>query len=386
MKIALIHKTFSSYGGTERYITNLSGALLKAGHEVHIFANTWADADGIQFHRVPLWKFGKAVKILSFAWFARNLIEKTDFDIVQGFGKTVKQDIFRAGGGAHRAWMKESLMAIKNPFLRNLKYIKRVVSPAQWLTISIERQTFRKGNYKRVIAVSERVKRQIMDYHHVPPQDIVVIHNGVDLSVFHTDGRQETRGGIRERFGIDDTDILLVFASTNFHLKGLEYLIRGMVRAGNPALKLLVVGGDNRLPFERLASRLGIVEKVVFAGKGKNMREFYQAGDIFCYPTLYDPFANVCLEAMACALPVITSRVNGVADIIQDGLNGLLLRDPTDDVEIAEKISWLIDSGKRSEMSEMAYRQAPQYSMDRHIEKILTLYADVAAEKRGGVV
>ena len=381
MKIALIHKTFSSYGGTERYITNLSKALLKAGHEVHIFANKWVEDDAIHFHKVPILKLGKAAKILSFAWLTRDVAEKMDFDIVQGFGKTIRQDIFRAGGGSHRAWMKESLIASRNPFLRNLKYASRVLSPAQWLTIYIEMQTFRRGNYKRIIAVSERVKKQIMDYYHIPSKDITVIHNGVDLSLFNIEGKHPVREKIRKRFGIDDKDVLLVFVSTNFHLKGLEYLIRGLKKADNPHLKLLVIGGDDSMPYERIASRLGIVERVVFAGKGKNMKEFYQAGDIFAYPTLYDPFANVCLEAMSCALPVITSRVNGVSDIIQDGLNGLLLNDPTDDAEIAEKITWLIDSGKRNDMSEKAYDLARQYSMDRHIEKVLALYLNVAAEK-----
>ena len=386
MKVALIHKTFSSYGGTERYITNLSKALLKAGHEVHVFANRWANADGIQFHKVPILKIGKSARIFSFAWFTRDIAENAGFDIVQGFGKTVRQDIFRAGGGTHRAWMKESLLAGRSSFLRNLKYVGRVLSPAQWLTIFIEAQTFRKGNYKKVIAVSERVKKQIMDYYHVPPEDIAVIHNGVDLSLFNTTGRRAAREVIRKRFGIDDKDILLVFASTNFHLKGLFSLIKGVKRADNPHLKLLVIGGDDRMPYERLASRLGIAERVIFAGKGKNMKEFYQAGDIFAYPTLYDPFANVCLEAMSCALPVITSRVNGVSDIIRDGFNGLLLDDPTDDVQIAEKITCLADHpGKRNDMAEEACNLARHYSMDRHIEKVLALYSDVAGEKRSEV-
>lgn len=383
MKTALIHKNFSHYGGTERYITNLSKALLNAGHEVHVFANKWEEADGVNFHKVPMFKLGKTAKMLSFAWFTRNVVQDKRFDIVQGFGKTVRQDIFRTGGGVHRAWMKESLVAIRSPFVRKIKYLSRMLSPAQWLTLFIEGQTFKKGNYRRIIAVSERVKRQIMEYYHVPSEAIAVIHNGVDLSLFNIDGRKESSGRVRKRFGIGDEDILLIFASTNFHLKGLEYLIRGMARIDMPDLKLLVVGGDDEGPYEMLAGSLGIGDRVVFAGKGKDMKEFYQSGDAFAYPTLYDPFANVCLEAMACGLPVITSKVNGVSDIITDGVDGLLLNDPSDDLEIADKIKSLLDYGKRVDMGERAQNLSRRYGMERHIEKVISLYEEISSEKRG---
>lgn len=385
MKIALIHKNFSHYGGTERYITNLSRALLKAGHEVHVFANKWEDAEGIHFHKVPMIKIGKTAKMLSFAWVTRTVAANDDFDIVQGFGKTVRQDIFRTGGGVHKAWMKESLVAIRSPFLRKLKYLSRLLSPAQWLTMFIESQTFKEGNCKRIIAVSERAKRQIMEYYHVPSAAVTVIHNGVDHSIFNTNGRKEARDRVRKRFGVSESDILLVFASTNFHLKGLEYLIRGMAKLNKPNLKLLVIGGDDKRQYETLANSLGIEDRVIFAGKGRDMKEFYQSGDVFAYPTLYDPFANVCLEAMACGLPVITSRVNGVSDIITDGMDGLILDDPADEVQIAGKISTLLDSKKRRDMSEKAQSLVRQYGMELHLEKVLALYKEVSFEKKGAV-
>jgi UDP-glucose:(heptosyl)LPS alpha-1,3-glucosyltransferase len=385
MKIALIHKTFSSYGGTERYITNLSKSLINAGHEVHVFANKWKDSDSIYFHRVPMFKLGKTAKMLSFAWLTRDIVANAEFDIVQGFGKTVRQDIFRTGGGVHRAWMQESLVAIRSPFLRNIKYLTRLLSPAQWLTIFIESQTFKKGNYRRIVAVSERVKRQIIEYYDVPSEAITVIHNGVDLSLFNMEGREGARESVRKRFGIGNDDILLIFASTNFHLKGLEYLIMGMTKLNKPNLKLLVIGGDDKRKYETLANSLGIGGKVVFAGKGKDMKEFYQSGDAFAYPTLYDPFANVCLEAMACGLPVITSTVNGISDIITDGTDGLLLNDPTNEIEIAGKIRLLLDNGVRGEMSDKACDLSHKYGMGRHMEKVMALYQEVIAiRKREG--
>jgi glycosyltransferase involved in cell wall biosynthesis len=85
---------------------------------------------------------------------------------------------------------------------------------------------------------------------------------------------------------------------------------------------------------------------------------------------------------MACGLPVITSTVNGVSDIITDGTDGLLLNDPTNEIEIAGKISLLLDNGVRGEMSDKACDLAHNYGMERHMEKVMALYQEIVKEKK----
>jgi UDP-glucose:(heptosyl)LPS alpha-1,3-glucosyltransferase len=383
MKIALIHKRVSSYGGAERYISNLSKKLASSGEEVHIYAHQWETVSGVRFHKVPMLKLGRAARMLSFAYATRKIGTRNEYDIVQGFGKTIRQDIFRAGGGVHKAWMKESLDAVRNPLWRKIKSIVRAFLPVQWLTLYIERQTFKQENYRRIIAVSEKVKKQLMEYYGVPHEAITVIHNGVDTSLFNLSDAERNRSRVRAGFGISENDLMMIFASTNFQLKGLEYLLRGMAGLNREDIKLMVVGGDTAGPYRKIAVSLGLGARLIFAGRCTNMKEIYQAGDLFVYPTLYDPFANVCLEAMACGLPVITSRVNGVSDIIEEGISGLIINDPTDPSEISEKISMMLDREKRRLMAENAYRKALACDMDGHHERVMKLYEEVMVQKRG---
>jgi ADP-heptose:LPS heptosyltransferase/glycosyltransferase involved in cell wall biosynthesis len=380
MKVALLHKKYYFYGGTERYITNLAAGLLDAGHEVTIFANTWGRPfdERINFRKIPILKGTKLFKLASFALMARLILRNESFDVVQGFGKTVKQDVFRTGGGCHKAWQKESLLSIKSPFLRKLKYINRLFSIRQWITLFIENRTFSKGNYKKIISPSKKVKEQIMQYYNVPDKDIEVIHNGVDPLIFNLDDIDEKRKKKREEYDVKADETLLVFAATNFELKGLEFLIRAVGHLKDRKIKLMVVGGGKPAPYEHLANELGVIDKVIFTGVANKISEFYKAGDIFIYPTFYDPFANTCLEAMACGLPVITSRINGVAEILADHESGLVLENPSDDKEIAEKIEMLLDDELlRKKIAKNSIELSKKYTMANNTKKIIKVYKQV---------
>jgi UDP-glucose:(heptosyl)LPS alpha-1,3-glucosyltransferase len=380
MKVALLHKKYYFYGGTERYIINLAAGLLDAGHEVTIFANKWGRPfdERINFRRIPIIKGGKLLKMASFAVMAQIMLRKESFGIIQGFGKTIKQDVFRTGGGCHKAWQKESLLSIRSKFLRKLKYIKRLFSINQWLAILIEKQTFKKGNYKKIITPSKKVKEQIMEYYNVPGEDIEVIHNGVDLKKFNPDNIVENRAQKKKEYNIKDDETLLVFAATNFELKGLEFLIRAVGHLRDRKIKLMVIGGGNYKHYSHLAKTFNVDDKVVFTGIAKDINEYYKAGDIFIYPTFYDPFANTCLEAMSCGLPVITSRINGVAEILSDGESGLLIKDPSDSREIADKIKLLLDDDAlRQNIIKNGLELVQKYTIENNTKRIIEIYQQV---------
>ncbi len=380
MKVALLHKKYYFYGGTERYITNLAKGLLNEGHEVTIFANKWGRPfdERITFRRIPILKGFKLLKLVSFAFMAQMILRKESFNIIQGFGKTVKQDIFRTGGGCHKAWQKESLFAVRNKFLRKLKYVRRLFSISQWITLMIEKRTFKKGNYKKIISVSEKVKRQIIQHYNVPEEDIVVIHNGVDLKKFNLDKLAENRAKKRKQYNLTDDEILLVFAATSFELKGLEFLIRAIAYLKDRNIKLMVIGGGNYKHYQNLAKSLKVDDKIIFTGIAEKIDEYYNAGDIFVYPTFYDPFANTCLEAIACGLPIITSRINGATEILKDGENGIFIENPSDDKEIASKIKLLLDDDDlRKRIIKNGLELIKKYTIENNTKKTIEVYKQV---------
>src|SRR4029077_10617409 len=135
----------------------------------------------------------------------------------------------------------------------------------------------------------------------------------------------------------------------NYRLKGLEPLLRAVaLLPSESSFRLLVAGSPDTVAFERLARRLKIADRVRFVGYCADMRNCYFAADFFVHPTFYDPCSLVVLEAMACGLPVITSRYNGASELMSPPREGLLIDDPHDHRRLASAIAQMLDSGRRS--------------------------------------
>ncbi|MCK5508671.1 MAG: glycosyltransferase family 4 protein, partial [Desulfobacterales bacterium] len=125
--------------------------------------------------------------------------------------------------------------------------------------------------------------------------------------------------------------------------------------------------------YQRWAINSGIADQVLFLGPKRNIEKYYAASDIFVLPTLYDAFANVCLEAMACGLPVITTDFNGVADLILDSENGYIIKTQKAD-ELAARIKALEDESDRVRMGAAAAAEAASFTMEKHMSEVLKLY------------
>ena len=133
------------------------------------------------------------------------------------------------------------------------------------------------------------------------------------------------RQQFRQRLVGDANCPLFIFASMDFEGKGLLTVLRSLALLEDRKARLLVLGDGPVARFRRIAHRLGIAEQVVFLGRRSDIQRFYSAGDLFVLPTAYEPFPNVNLEAMACGLPVLTTRTAGGVDIVEENVNGYLL-------------------------------------------------------------
>lgn len=379
MKIALIRKEYTcSLGGAEQYVVNLSRQLLKIGHEVHVFANTFDEPShpGITFHKVPMLAFFSPLKNLTFALNTKRLLKKETFDIVNGFSQVYHQDIYRMGDGLHLHYLKTKY---PHTLLRCLTYL----NPRHLVILLIEKQIFKPQHVRHIIANSTMCKQQAIHHYRVPQERIDVIYNGVDLDRF-TPGRRETyRMQVRESLHISDQEIVLLFVSRNYKRKGLDCLIKSLSHLGGKAhtVKVIVVGRGNPKLFKRLAGRLGLLDKIIFVGEETVMEAYYGASDLLVLPTRYDPFSNVCLEALACGLPVITTKSNGAAEIIEDGKNGIIIDDAENTEALANAISLLLSKNRREEMATHAAIRAKPYTLEGNAQKTVALYQKVLAKK-----
>jgi glycosyltransferase involved in cell wall biosynthesis len=240
----------------------------------------------------------------------------------------------------------------------------------------------KRGRYRRVVAISERVRKQLKEYHHVPDERIVTIPNGINLSRFDPTNAS-VRAEVRLSFGIPEGVPLVLFVGSQYRLKGLEFAIRALAEMKTEAF-LLVIGGDTPAPYKRLAEQLGVGKRVLFAGARSDLPRIYPAADAFVLPTLYETFALVCLEAMASGLPVLAAPVGGIEDYLIDGENGLHIQRDSED--IARKLDRVLnDAVLHARLRESGLATAKNYSWEKVAQQYLSLFNELLAERARNV-
>jgi UDP-glucose:(heptosyl)LPS alpha-1,3-glucosyltransferase len=377
MKIALVRKKYSDFGGAELYIKRLAEKLADSGNEVHFFANSWKlekQTKGIIFHKIPVIKGLSLLSLLSFLLFLKIKLKREEFDLVHSFEKTLSQDIYRAGDGCHREWLLQR--SRHRGFWKNLIL---QINPFHICVLSIEKRIFKKGNYRFIIANSEMVKENIMRHYHVSEGTIRIIYNSIDTEKFNPVHKEKFRKEVRDKYGIQYNDILVSFIGSGFERKGLEYAIRAIKELGDKKYKLIIVGKGNSNKYKRLTEDLSLREQIIFAGPLLDTPSIYAASDVFLLPTLYDPFSNACLEAIATGIPLLTTKMNGASEIIVEGKNGFLIDDPRNAGVIAEKINLSIQLD-REELDRINRDILERFSKQKDIKETISLYEEVIHE------
>jgi len=376
MRIGLIRMRHTPYGGAETFMGRFIGELLKRGHTVEVFSREWNEVQGCAVHRIKT--FGPSfLKPLVFAFRAKKEVERAAPDVVVSLERTFCQDVYRAGDGVHREWLE--LRAAVTPSL--LRRFFRRLNPLHPVLLYIERRLFNDGRLKKVVANSNGVKRDIIRHYGLPEDKICVIYNGIDPARY-TRYEEAERAALRTELGADDSTKLFVFVGSGFERKGLIYAIRALALLKDEAeLMLVVVGKGEPGQYRREAERLGIGDRVVFTGPVKGAHRYYGAGDIFILPTVYEPFSNACLEAMASALPVVTTTRNGASEIMTDKVDSALVDDPADSAVLAGAIRPLLDAERRKNAGKSARAKALEHTIERTVDAFLKVIEDV---RQGG--
>jgi UDP-glucose:(heptosyl)LPS alpha-1,3-glucosyltransferase len=260
---------------------------------------------------------------------ARQL-RRVRLDVTVALTQVRDADLYRVGGGLQRVWER-----IHHP-TRVGRWVARFLHPGRWALLRLEDSLLRKSLCQRIITNSALVRRQVLRDYGLPSDMVDVVYNGVDLELFSPTWRRE-RNAVRGELGIESDAPVMLFAANNFRRKGLSTLLRSLALLLQvlPEARLVVAGRGRVKSFARLGRRLGVEDAVRFLGHRADIHRLYAASDIFVLPTLYDPCANVCLEALASGTPVITTLDNGAAEFIRPGETGYLLADPNDHREHA---------------------------------------------------
>ena len=370
MRIAVIRQKFVNYGGAEQFVSGYTNQLASMGHAIHIFANQWTPSNhpNIKIHAVRAIKRNSFLRVLSFAWFALRSTSSKSFDIVQSHERTWSQDVYRAGDGCHREWLERRACYL--PFMK--KFFFRFNLFHQ-LVLILEKRIFEKGECKKIIAISEMVKRDILKHYQLPEDRVKVVYNGVQLDRFNPSNRKFFRDEIRQQLRIFDEEVMILFVGSGFERKGLEYLIKSVQYMKQKNWRLVLVGKGKWKRYLGFASKEN-QGKITHLEPIDEIEKMYAAADFFVLPSIYEPFGNANLEALASGLPIITSRNCGAAEIITPKKEGIVLEDPSDYKAIAAAIGFLMDSKIRESMGESARLLAEKFTQERNASEMLEVY------------
>jgi UDP-glucose:(heptosyl)LPS alpha-1,3-glucosyltransferase len=358
VKVALVIEKFSPGGGAERQCVNFARFLVSHQHDVHVFARQIQPGTGYTAHPVPA---DGIFRHQTFDMQSRKLLEKETFDVIHSYTRTAYQDLLRLGGGTHLEYLKQTDAAY-SPLGR----LWRKIRPKERLELELERLSFLPGSSKKIVAVSQRVKEEVLRHYGVPAEKVAVIHNGVDSNEFKPSA--EARRLIRNQIGLEENDFTILFVGSGFKRKGLDAAIRAVDRV--PSARLVVAGEGKAAAHPR----------VLMLGRRTDVSHLYAAADAFIFPTLYDPFPNAVIEAMASGLPVIVSRIAGVSEIISD--DSIVIENPLDVEELSAAVRKLEDPAFRKSMGEAARRKAQQHPLEKGYGEYLKLYEEIVAGKR----
>lgn len=370
-KIAVVIPKYGLLGGAEQFVGELTDRLVAStGHDFHVFANRWKESTApIAFHRVPVISFPKFLTTISFAYFAGRQIERGNFSLIHSHERIFAADIFTLHGIPHRYWV------------HNIR--RKQMSLYDLATAWVEKKLVYEGNCKKFVAVSSLTKDIFLDEYKIDPNLVEVIHPGVDLHDYARLDKTAVRSNIRRELRISGTDPVILFASMNFEIKGLDDILFSLSRlkAKNRKFKLVVVGKGNIRKYTQMAQKAEIASDVIFTGPvdKEKMISIYLACDLYIMLSKFDTFGMVVLEAMAAGLPVIISSNVGAKDLVQEGKNGFIINDTTDSNYIAAKIDLLCDENIRKPLALAAYQTATQNTWDHVVAKYQKIYANILA-------
>ena len=386
MKLAILIERIEAWrGGAETSTAELSRLLAQRGHEVHIVTTTTTPSPpGMTIHQLPVGAVIRPLRTQSFVRKAGAFVRRNRFDLVMAISPVACADVYQPRGGLLGESMDRNVATRPTGTRRAMKRALMAMNFKWRSLLDLERTIFRTDG-PLILAVSQYVARQCERIYGVTAPRVRVVFNGVGAAEASEAARAAARADVRDRYHVPDGVLLLLFIAHNFRLKGLYPLIETVSRlvvSGFTEFRLLVVGRDNPIRYQRRLDALGLARFVTFVGPTQRASSFYHGADACVHPTYFDPCSRVVLESLWHGLPCVTTSFNGAAEVIQDGVEGFVVDTPDNVGLWARRIEELRSAELRRKMSGKAMLLRDRISMTRLVEALDSVFAEVMERKR----
>lgn len=323
--IAIVAHDVGGRGGMERHLEEL---VLRLKHEakVVIVASTLQmnDSTGVRFVRIPVIPRPIPLKMVMFAIFASLRLLTLRYDILHTTGAIVwnKADVSTVHF-CHAGYLAETAGSRAQ---RSLPMVHRLNHAlATRIALWMERLLYRPNRTHRLVAVSQRVKRELLQFFPYADEDVQVIANGVDVRRFHPFAASE-KLRMRRAKGFQDAATILLFMGGDWSRKGLDHALQAFTEVAdeNDQLHFVVVGKGDVLAYQVRVSE-PLRARVHFVGVQDDTEVWFGLSDLFILPSSYETFSLVVHEAAAAGLVVLCTQVGGVEELIEDGVSGFFI-------------------------------------------------------------
>ncbi len=353
LRIAVVTQKIVRHDGQGRVNAVVVDELLRRGHEVVAIASELAEelARHPRLRWVQVSGSGVPTQLAKdqlFAWRASRALARErqagiDRVVVNGFVSWARSDV-NAVHFVHSAWMRSAT----HPIRKGVSPLSLYRALYTLLNVGFERWSFRRAG--RLVAVSRTVADELRR-DGIEPERLRVIDNGVDVREFRPGTPDPTLFGLPP-----GRPVALFVGDARSDRKNLDGVLRALAEV--PDLALAVVGDERGGPFPAMARALGVEDRVRFLGHRRDVAALMRAADMFVFPTRYEPFGLVLLEAAASGLPVVTTRLAGAGRLLEDGA-AILLDDPGAHGELVRAMHDLAeDPSLRRRMGEAGRRIA----------------------------
>ncbi len=258
-------------------------------------------------------------------------------------------DIYRAGDGVHKEFLKTK---------------RRTLNPLNIVYRYLEKRCFK--NAQAIIANSKMIKKQIIDAYDIPKEKIKVIYNGIVLKKFDYEASFKK---ISSEFGIDRHTKIILFVGSGFERKGVKEFLKIISLLEFKNFHVFIIGKEKKLSnYQKLATSLKIETLVSFTGPRNDVDDFYTLSDIFLFPTHYEPFSNVILEAMSFQNMVITTKQNGASEILD---SPFVMQSPQD-FSIVKTIDELLENAQKLEaIKQRNYEIVQNFTIEKNAQETM---------------
>jgi len=384
IRVALIiERADIALGGAERSIAELAEALRARGLRCTIVAATGDPDEGLCILCPD--RAGARTPLDLFARMVRAHLAETRYNIVHSTLPLPFADVYQPRGGSYRAAMRGSAEAYERSWHIAARCYANAFNARRRTLLAAER-TLCRDTRVTIAALSHLVKGHFQADYGLSDDRIAVIPNGIRATPLPT---KQQVAAFRERLGLaaNGDAPLLLFAANNLRLKGLGPLLRAWARVPVETRRggvLAIVGSGRARRYRRLARRLGIADRVVFAGPVDAIGPALAACRAAVLPTWYDPCSRFILEALAAGTPVVTTRFNGAAERFVDGRHGRILDRPDDIDGLAAALTQMLDDGwaERARRAIIEDNLPDAVAIEHHVEALIGLYERLLGERK----